>query len=137
MPALRNIRLVAPFARLRGAASLGIAVCLGACYQPPSALHHLTPLAAPADCPYGNPYLEVLNPTNSSFDLFSRSSDGTRRYIGAVNPTTTRIEIAGTPLEHGKASPLVLPIGAATTDSRSMALAQRVQLTRKCDGPAK
>jgi hypothetical protein len=137
VPALSNIRLILPFGRLRWAAALCACVVLGACYQAPSALHHLSPLAAPADCPYGNPYLQVVNPTNVSFDLFSRSFDGTRRYIGAINPTTTRIEIAGTPLEHGKASPLVLPMGTATVDSRSMALAQRVQLTRKCDGPAK
>ena len=65
---------------------------------------------------------------------------GRRRWaaaIGATDPTTTRIDIAGTALERGKATPLVLPIGTAANDSRSMALAQRVELARKCDGPAK
>ena len=130
----RNIPLASRLARaLPVAAGL---FALAGCYSAPSTLHHLTPLAAPDDCPYGNPYLAVMNPTNSSFDLFAYTANGVRRYVGAVNPTTTRIETVGTPLEHG-GTPLVVPMGELANNGGALALAQRVQVARKCDGPAK
>jgi hypothetical protein len=131
----RHLPLAAAIGRCL--AGFSAAIALSACYQPPSALHHLTPLAAPADCPYGNPYLEVLNPTNESFDLFARTSSGGSAYIGTVSPTTSRVEIAGTPLEHSAALPTVVPTRQLANDGHTVMLAQRVQLARKCDGPAK
>lgn len=84
------------------------------------------------DCADGEPYLDVVNRTSIAFDVYAMTYDGTRVYIGAASPSTTRISLVGTPLEHASGSLYAVPPGQTGSVSIND-LKSPITLRRRCD----